>query len=75
MSDDTDDDAIGLEQVSEYEDVVAQRAIAFCNVGKLADSVKDEAIKELCFTMMRKLTGSIKSPSTADVRLITAASK
>ena len=75
MSDDTDNDTIGLEEVSEYGDVVAQRAIAFCTVGKLADSVKDEAIKELCFTMMRKLTASIKAPSTADVRLISGAPK
>ena len=70
MSDDTNDETIGLEQVSEYEDVIAQRAIAFCNVAMLADTVKDEAVKELCLTMLRKLTTSIRTPASADVRLI-----
>jgi hypothetical protein len=37
------------------EDKVSQRAIAFCHVAKVADAVKDEAVKELCLTMLRKL--------------------
>jgi hypothetical protein len=70
MSDDTNDDALGLEQQYEFQDVVAQRALAFCNVARLADVVHDAAVKDLCLTMMRKLTASIKSPPTADLRVI-----
>jgi len=70
MTDETHDDAIGLEQISEFADTVSQRAIAFCNVAQLAERAKDEAVRELCLTMMRKLTATIKAPSTADLRLI-----
>jgi len=70
MSDDTHDDAIDLVDPSEYEDLVSQRAMAFCHVAKLADTIKDEAIKEMCLTMLRKLNASIKTSSTADLRSI-----
>ena len=60
MSDDTHDDMINLVDPSEYEDPVSQRAMAFCHVAKLADTVQDEAVKELCLTMLRKLNASIK---------------
>jgi hypothetical protein len=55
MSDDTHDDMINLDDPSEYEDPVSQRALAFCHVAKLADTVQNEAVKELCLTMLRKL--------------------
>jgi hypothetical protein len=55
---------------SEYEDPVSQRAMAFCHVAKLADTVQNEAVKELCLTMLRKLNASIKTPSMADLRSI-----
>jgi hypothetical protein len=55
MSDDTHDDMINLDDPSEYEDPVSQRAMAFCHVAKLADTVQNEAVKELCLTMLRKL--------------------
>jgi hypothetical protein len=70
MSDDTHDDMINLVDPSEYEDPVSQRAMAFCHVAKLADTVQDEAVKELCLTMLRKLNASIRTPSTADLRSI-----
>jgi len=70
MSDDTHDDMINLVDPSEYEDPVSQRAMAFCHVAKLTDTVQDEAVKELCLTMLRKLNGSIRTPSTADLRSI-----
>jgi hypothetical protein len=44
--------------------------MAFCHVAKLADTIKDEAIKEMCLTMLRKLNASIKTSSTADLRSI-----
>ena len=67
MSDDTHDDMINLDDPSEYEDPVSQRAMAFCHVAKLADTVQNEAVKELCLTMLRP---SIRTPSTADLRSI-----
>jgi len=70
MSDDTHDDVIDLADPSDYEDMVSQRALAFCHVAKVADTIKDEAVKELCLTMLRKLNASIKTPSTAELRSI-----
>ena len=70
MSDDTHDHTTDLADPSEYEDPVSQRAMAFCHVAKLADTIKDEAVKELCLTMLRKLNASIRTPSTADLRSI-----
>ena len=71
LSDDPhDDDMFNLVDPSEYEDPVSQRAMAFCHVAKLADTVEDEAVKELCLTMLRKLNASIRTPSTADLRSI-----
>jgi len=62
MSDDTHDDMINLDDPSDYEDPVSQRAMAFCHVAKLADTVQNEAVKELCLTMLRKLNASIEHP-------------
>jgi hypothetical protein len=70
MSDDTHDHTIDLAEPYDYEDPVSQRAMAFCHVAKLADTIKDEAIKEMCLTMLRKLNASIKTSSTADLRSI-----
>jgi hypothetical protein len=70
MSDDTHDHTIDLAEAYDYEDPVSQRAMAFCHVAKLADTIKDEAIKEMCLTMLRKLNASIKTSSTADLRSI-----
>jgi hypothetical protein len=69
MSDDTHDPT-DLDYISDFQDVLSQRAIAFCNLAKLADTAKDPAVKELCLTMMRKVAASVKSPSTAEVRLV-----
>jgi hypothetical protein len=44
--------------------------MASCQIAKLADTIKDEAIKEMCLTMLRKLNASIRTPSTADLRSI-----
>ena len=70
MSDNTDDDMDGLADPFGYEDLVSQRAMAFYHVARLTDTVQDEAGKELCLTMLRKLNASIKAPSTAELRAI-----
>ena len=69
MSDDTHDPT-ELDYISDFQDVLSQRAIAFCNLAKLADNAKDPAVKELCLTMMRKVSASVRSPSTAEVRVV-----
>jgi hypothetical protein len=69
MSEDTHDPT-ELDYLSDFQDVVSQRAIAFCNLAKLADSVKDEAVKELCLAMMRKVSASVKLPSTVELRML-----
>jgi hypothetical protein len=70
MSDETHDDTIDLADPSDYEDLVSQRAMAFCHVAKLADTIKDETVKEQCLLMLRKLNSSIRAPSTAELRSI-----
>ncbi len=70
MSDNDDDDTADLADPFSYDDSVSQRAMAFYYVAKLSDTIKDKAIKELCLTMLRKLNGSIKAPSTAELRAI-----
>ena len=67
MTDDVNDDVTELSDPSEYQDTVSQRAMAFCHVAKLADSIRNESIREECLLMLRKLNTSIKAPSTAAV--------
>ena len=70
MGDDRHDDSSDQSDPFYYEDAVSQRAMAFCHVAKLTDSVKDEAVKELCSTILGKLNASIKSNSTAELYAI-----
>lgn len=71
MSDDDDDDAIVDDfDPSIFEDVVAQRAIAFVYLARFAEFAKDQTARELTFTMMRKINMSIKTPSTADLKVV-----
>lgn len=70
MTDNTNDDMDGLSDPFSYEDLVSQRAMAFYHVARLTDTVQDEAVKDLCLTMLRKLNASIKAPSTAELRSI-----
>ena len=67
MSDDASDDVTELDHPADYQDIVSQRAMAFCHVAKLADLIRDESIKEECLVMLKKLNTSIKAPSTAAV--------
>lgn len=71
MSDDTHDDgANNLSDPFYYEDTTSQRAMAFYHVARLTDTVKDEAVRDLCLTMLRKLNASIKVNPTAELRSI-----
>lgn len=76
MTDNTDDDDMdGLSDPFSYEDLISQRAMAFYHVARLTDVVQDEAVKDLCLTMLRKLNASIKAPSTAELRTIEGSGK
>ena len=70
MSDETHDDTVNFSDPFGYEDTISQRAMAFYHVARLTDSIKDETVKDLSLTMLRKLNASIKAPATAELRLI-----
>lgn len=53
-----------------FEDPIAQRAVAFVQVAHCADNVKNDAVRDITLTMMRKLSASIKTPPTAELRAI-----
>lgn len=71
MNDDNDD-AVVYENTApnEFADVVAQRAVAFVILAQFAESATDQTAKELTFTMMRKVSMSIRTPSTADLKVV-----
>jgi hypothetical protein len=77
MSDDDDgiDDGATMLDLSDldptaFEDFVAQRAIAFCYLVRVSEMTHDQTAKELTFTMMRKVNMSIRTPSTADLKVM-----
>jgi hypothetical protein len=79
MSDDDDgiDDGATMLDLNDldptaFEDFVAQRAIAFCYLVRVSDMISDQTAKELTFTMMRKVSMSIRTPSTADLKVVDA---
>jgi hypothetical protein len=68
MTDDLNDE---VEYYADFQDIVAQRTIAFCRLAQVTGSAKDERVREICLTMMRKVCSSIRTPATGEVRLIT----
>ncbi|WP_292532688.1 hypothetical protein [Methylocystis sp.] len=76
MSDDSShDDILNLTDPAEYADAVSQRTMAFCHLAKLADTVEDETVKELCVAMLRKLNSSMRAPAAAELRSIEGATR
>ena len=67
MSDEMNDE---VEYFADFQDVVAQRTIAFCRLAQITGTAQDERVRELCLTMMRKVCASIKTPASGEVRLI-----
>ena len=67
-----DNDIVELvdEDMPIFEDPVAQRAYAFVHLAKFAEACEDQTTKDLTFTMMRKLSMSIKTPSTAELKVV-----
>lgn len=68
MTDDMNDE---VEYFADFQDVVAQRTIAFCRLAQVTGAAEDDRVKDICLTMMRKICSSIKTPATGEVRLIT----
>ena len=64
---DDDDDIAADMDPSSFEDPIAQRGAVFVNLARCADELKNDTARELTFTMMRKITTSIRAPSTAEV--------
>jgi hypothetical protein len=60
-----------VEYYADFQDIVAQRTIAFCRLAQVTGAAKDERVREICLTMMRKVCSSIRTPATGEVRLIT----
>ncbi len=68
-----DDEDVSTNEILAPElffDIVAQRAIAFVHVARFAETALDERVQELTFQMMSKLCLSIRTPSTADLKVI-----
>lgn len=74
MSDDTSDDHNDLTDPFYYEDPVSERAMVFCHLAKVADAAKDEQVKELCMTVLKKLNMSIRV-RTGELRSIEKTAK
>ena len=69
---DDDDNVFFLDDAdpSVFIDPVAQRALAFVTLARFTEVAEDEKTKELTFSMMRKITMSIRTPSTAELKII-----
>jgi hypothetical protein len=67
-----DDDTIELieDEMPIFDDPVSQRAYAFVHLAQFAESSKDDTARDLTYTMMRKVCASIKTTSTADLKVI-----
>ena len=72
-----DDDVILLDDTDPdiFSDPVAQRAMAFCAVARLAVEVAEDAeVRSVVLTMLKKLPASIRTPSTAELKPLPAPS-
>jgi hypothetical protein len=68
-----DDEDISTTEIlmpDDFCDAVSQRAIAFVHVARFAETAIDERVQELTFQMMSKLCMSIRTPSTAELKVI-----
>lgn len=59
-----------LDYYADFQDPVAQRAVAFCNLAQIAESAKDAEVKELCLAMMRKVSATVKTPPRAELKTL-----
>lgn len=70
---DDDDDIVMLadaEDLDIYSDPLAQRMMAFVSLANCAFHLPDDETKDLVHAMMKKVTSTIKSTSTADLKVL-----
>lgn len=72
MSDETNDDLNGSYDPFCYEDPISERAMVFHHLARLTSELKDDEVRQLCLTVLKKLNASIRVPmgelrSVADV--------
>ena len=67
-----DDNASLLDEldVAGFNDAIAQRVVAFVLLARFAEKVSDGTVQEITLSMMRKVVMSIKTPSTADLKVV-----
>ena len=70
MSDDQNGEILLMTDPFGFDDTLSQRTMAFYHIAHLTDNVKDDAVKDLCMTMLRKINSSIRTPSTAEIHVI-----
>ena len=71
MSED-DDNASLLDDldVTDFNDAIAQRVVAFVLLARFSETVSDGTVQEITLSMMRKVVMSIKTPSTAELKVV-----
>ena len=71
MSED-DDNASLLDDldVADFNDAIAQRVVAFVLLARFSETVSDGTVQEITLSMMRKVVMSIKTPSTAELKVV-----
>jgi len=70
---DDDDDIVMLSDIEDadiYSDPLAQRMMAFVSLANCADNLAGAETKDIVHAMMKKITSTIKSTSTADLKVL-----
>lgn len=70
MTDDTENDVVCLTDPLGYDDTISQRTAAFAQLAALTSTMKDDEIRDLSLSMLRKINASIKMPSSATLTVI-----
>lgn len=55
---------------ADFQDPIAQRAVAFCNLAQIAESANDAEVKELCLAMMRKVSATVRTLPNAELKSV-----
>jgi hypothetical protein len=73
MAMDDDDDIVMLADIEDadiYSDPLAQRMMAFVSLANCADNLTGADTKDIVHAMMKKVTSTIKSAPTADLKVL-----
>ena len=72
MTDETENDVVCLTDPLGYDDTIAQRTAAFAQLAALTSAMRDEELRDLSLSMLRKINASVKMPPSATVTVIKA---